>query len=279
MQLDTILNDIANQPQLSVDLAEVALLLATDEYPYLDPQDYLNLIEIWASELIDQYDLAECDPINDPMVPLQCLIEFFFSELQFMGNQADYYNPANSYLNEVIDTRMGIPITLSILMIALGQRLGLQIGGLSFPGHFVVGVHHGEAMIVVDPFNEGQILDFEECRTIFEMHQAEPFQPQTHLHFASTRTILLRLLNNLKIIYAKSKQYEKILRVVRRQRQLKPDDMIYLREEGLAAVEAQKFSAAVAPLQLYLQKNPSKEDDLQVRKALELARREVAKWN
>ncbi len=279
MQLDTILNDIANQPQLSVDLAEVALLLATDEYPHLDPQEYLNQIEIWASELIDQYDLAKCDPINDPMVPLQCLIEFFFSELQFMGNQADYYNPANSYLNEVIDIRMGIPITLSILMISLGQRLGLQIGGLSFPGHFVVGVRHGEAMIIVDPFNEGQLLDLEECRTIFEMQHAEPFQPETDLQFASTQAILLRLLNNLKMIYVKSGEYEKILQIVRRQRQLKPDDLGYLREEGLTAVEVQKFGIALTSLESYIQKKPSAAQDLRVRKALELARKEIAKWN
>lgn len=279
MQLDTILTQIANQPQLSVDLAEVALLLATDEYPYLNPQEYLNQIEIWASELIEQYDLSECDPINEPMVPLQSLIEFLFSELQFMGNQTDYYNPANSYLNEVIDIRMGIPITLSILMISLGQRLGLQIGGLSFPGHFVVGVRQGQAMIVVDPFNEGQILDFEECRTIFSMHQVEPFQPEIHLQYATTQTILLRLLNNLKIIYIKSEEYEKALKILRRQRQLKPDELSYLREEGLTALEVQKFGIALTRLELYIQKKPSAAQDLRVRKALELARKEIAKWN
>jgi regulator of sirC expression with transglutaminase-like and TPR domain len=111
------------------------------------------------------------------------------------------------------------------------------------------------------------------------MQHAEPFQPETDLQFASTQAILLRLLNNLKMIYVKSGEYEKILQIVRRQRQLKPDDLGYLREEGLTAVEVQKFGIALTSLESYIQKKPSAAQDLRVRKALELARKEIAKWN
>ncbi len=279
MQLDAILAHIAAHPDAEVDLAEVALYLAQDEYPDLDVQAYLQQLDQWADELVSEYDLDECDLIDDAASPLQSLIEYIFSDLLFIGNQADYYNPGNSFLNEVIETRTGIPITLSILVIAIGRRAGFVIGGLSFPGHFVVGVRNGKKTIVIDPFNEGQILEADECEAIFLQHGSEGFNPKRDLRFADARTILLRLLNNLKIIYARENQFEKVLRIVRRQRQLKPDDSNYLREEGFAAIEAQKPGAAIGPLTAYLQLNASASDAEQIRNALDQARKEVAKWN
>ena len=157
--LDSLLQRLAQDPAGDVDLAQVALLLAVDEYPDLDVTEYLARLDDMAERLRPEL-------VNDLAVDLAGLSHFLFSEEGFAGNAADYYDPRNSYLNEVLDRKLGIPITLSVLAIAVGRRVGLHIVGVGLPGHFLAKGIWGPMEFLFDPFHGGLIQAPEECERL-----------------------------------------------------------------------------------------------------------------
>ncbi len=204
--LDTLLRRLATDPTTEVDLAEVSLRLAIDEYPDLDIRPYLSQIDAWADTI------AGVIPDNLDIVVGE-LMRVLFEEEGFTGNVPDYFDPRNSYLNDVIDRRLGIPITLSILAIAIGQRIGVEIVGLALPGHFIAKAIDGKEEILFDPFNRGDFLTTADCEHLVETATGKPFVvTRQDLSAAPPRLIVTRLLNNLRVIYTEVQDFPRLAR-------------------------------------------------------------------
>src|SRR5438876_968188 len=184
-------------PDPELDLAEAALLIAAEEYPDLRPAVYLNQIARMGTEL-KQRIRAEVEPGR----VVEVANVYLFEELHFKGNREEYYDPRNSFLNEVLDRRVGIPITLAVLYVAIGERAGLPVRGVGMPGHFLVKyapASTGE--IFVDAFN-GRSLTREECaKMLNEMYGGEVKMRPALLEPSTKRQVLARILNNLKSLY------------------------------------------------------------------------------
>jgi regulator of sirC expression with transglutaminase-like and TPR domain len=212
--------EIARLPDEAIDLDEAALILAQSEYPALDRAHYLLRL----SDLADGA-LPHVDFDAGPYAIVNRLSEYLFDEQAFRGNPDEYYDPRNSFLNEVLDRKVGIPITLSVLYIEVGRRLGLQFRGANMPGHFVVLYEADGERLVVDPFHRGAILEPADCERLMSQATGQDiaFDP-SYLEPASTRQVLERMLNNLKVVYMNAQDYPRALAAVERLVLLTPSD-------------------------------------------------------
>ncbi|HTE52329.1 MAG TPA: transglutaminase-like domain-containing protein [Kofleriaceae bacterium] len=204
-----------------VDLVVAALVAAEFEYPDLNVARYVDEVERFADLALGLARDPEREELPDGGI--RALDAAFFGHLGFRGNQDDYYDPRNSFLNEVIDRRTGIPITLALLYIELGQRMGLQLAGLSFPGHFLVRYRDGEHLVFIDPFHQGARLD----RDALEARLRRVVGPgaqlaEEHLEPAPKRHMLLRLLTNLAAIYRRAGDIYRGIAVLERMQVLDP---------------------------------------------------------
>src|SRR5437870_9559773 len=156
MQLDSALETLARDPAAPLDLAEIALLLARDEFSFLDVEGQLNELNAMANEVKPYLSghLAH---------QVQGLCRYLFHEMGFRSNPRDYYDPRNSYFNQVLERRLGIPISLSAVTMAIGQRAGMTIAGVGLPGHFIVKASDPRQQILLDPFHGGRILSLADC--------------------------------------------------------------------------------------------------------------------
>src|SRR2546428_14191998 len=198
-------------PDDAIDLGHASLLIAREEYPELDVGRYLVRLDEMAGEILRRMKGGE-----GAASQIAHLNRLLFEEMGFRGNREEYNDPRNSFLNDVLDRRVGIPISLSTVYIEVGRRIGCPLAGVSFPGHFLVRtVGWGDKEdILIDPFNRGRILTAEECRRrIEETYQGQlEFRPE-FLRRARTREILDRMLNNLKQIYQGERDYHRALPV------------------------------------------------------------------
>lgn len=209
---------VTSRPDEEIDLAAAALLIAEVEYPGLDIAHYLSVLDGMAEgarRVAQRRGVGLVEAMNGHL----------FDELGFVGNDADYYDPRNSFLNEVIDRRVGIPITLSVIYLEVARRLGLELVGISFPGHFLVGEPVGGGMRYLDPYHGGIALqrhDLEErlARALGGTTQLSP----EHLAPAPKRQILTRMLNNLRGIYHRMGDIDRQLGVLERLAILNPHD-------------------------------------------------------
>ena len=181
----------------TADLEAGCWLLARTRYPELDQPAYEVRLDELARELRERLTGRET-----PRATIEVCNRHLFQTLGFRGNKQDYYDPDNSYLNRVLDRRLGIPISLGALYLALARRLRLPLHGVNLPGHFVLAWRSHAARFFVDPFNDGRLLTEADCREYCEQMGLE-FQPQS-LAIASSRRILLRMCHNLRAIYAAS---------------------------------------------------------------------------
>ncbi len=179
------------------DLEAGCWLLARTRYPELNQPAYEVRLDEMARELRERLTGRET-----PRATIEVCNRHLFQTLGFRGNRQDYYDPDNSYLNRVLDRRLGIPISLSALYLALGRRLRLPLCGVNLPGHFVIAWRSATARFFIDPFNEGRLLSEMDCRAYCEQMGVE-FGPRT-LAVASSRQILLRMCYNLRAIYVSS---------------------------------------------------------------------------
>ncbi len=247
---------LATRPDDQIELLHAALLIAADEYPALQTDKYLTQIDSWAENIHQRLP-------NDANIEtrVQFLNSFLFKELGFSGNVKNYYDPRNSYLNEVLDRRLGIPITLSVVYLELGQRLGLCLEGVSFPGHFLVKLPYDEGTVVLDPFNGGISLGEQELMSRlkaifhFDIDDLAPF-----LTTASNKEILIRMLSNLKGIYKNVDHAEKMLEVINKILLIDPDRSHEYRDRGLLLQSMECYHAALYALQTYLHIYPEAED-------------------
>lgn len=247
-------------------LAEASLLIAQDVYSDLDIDRYLG-------RLNEMAETVRARVPGDAFAEQKILAinHHLFRELQYLGNIDDYYDPRNSYLNEVIDRHTGIPITLSILYMEIGKRLGLNIHGVSFPGHFLVKLKVKRGHMVIDPFIGGETQSEADLRQrlaqVLPATEAEKTPIYRYLETASPRQIIARMLRNLKNIYVKDERPEAALDVMHRMLLLMPESVEELRDRGLLYQRLECFRPALSDLQNYLRRNPDAPDapDMQSR--------------
>jgi regulator of sirC expression with transglutaminase-like and TPR domain len=264
---------LADDPAAPLDVAEVALLLATDEYPDLDVGEFVSQIDQLASDVSGRL-------VGGLAGRTAALATYLFEEQGFHGNSRDYYDPRNSYLNDVLERKLGIPITLSVLAIAVGARAGLDIVGIGLPGHFIVKTVEDDAEVLIDPFNGGQILTRDACTALVEAVAGRETQ-LTPEAFAPMPLGLIaaRMLTNLKGIYLQREDFQRAARIMERLVILVPDDAVQQRDLGVSLVRAKRPGAAIEHLQAYLATDPQGEDAELVRKVLQRAQAEVSRWN
>jgi regulator of sirC expression with transglutaminase-like and TPR domain len=232
------------------DLAEGALLIAAEEYPDLDLGTYLGFIDDAADAVV-----ARLGREASPEAAREALVAELFETRRFAGDASDYYDPRNSYLNDVIDRRRGIPITLAIVYLAAGQRLDQPVAGVNAPGHFLV--RHGET--IVDAFRGGRVVSRADLvKQLAEMKAAKPEAAAEQLlaQPPTTRAILTRVLGNLKANYLRRRDMPRALRVVDRLVQMNPDQPQWLRDRGALYQHLDCTHAAIADLERYCELAP-----------------------
>jgi regulator of sirC expression with transglutaminase-like and TPR domain len=255
------------KPESELDLGRAALLIAKSEYPGLDIDQYLQRLDTIAADI--ETHLRAAQSVRDPGTIIEAINELLFEELSFRGNVDSYYDPKNSFLNEVLDRRIGIPITLSVIYIELGRRLGLKVEGVGMPGHFLVKCVAGGQDILLDPFNRGRRLSEADCEQMLGGIYGEGARLQpSFLRVVDKREILTRILSNLKNIYISGGDNARALTIVERLLILNPDSLTELRDRGLINFALDKLSLALKDLEHYLEKAPEGPEAESVRQYL-----------
>jgi len=260
-------SDLAQLADDAIPLLDTALLIARDEYPDLDAdacrEQMAGHVRAINAKLPTDRTLAQS---------LQAINRHLFEDSGYAGNHDDYFDPRNSYLNEVLNRRLGIPITLAVIQMEVTRRLGLDMDGISFPGHFLVRVAAPDGLIVLDPFNRGRPLAAEELRQRASEHldglMPDDSQLLSILEPASHRDILTRMLQNLKAVYSERGEWDRVARTCDRALQLCPDRSSELRDRGMAYRALGYHAGARADLTRYLAMNPDGDDESEVRDAL-----------
>jgi regulator of sirC expression with transglutaminase-like and TPR domain len=246
------------------ELAQAAITIARLEYPDLDPRDTLRDLDVLATEVRERLPRGAR---KEELMTMIC--RRLFTELEFRGNEENYYDRRNSCLNAVLERKLGNPITLSILYMEIAKRLGLKADGISFPGHFLVRVHCERGVVVIDPFNGGETLTEPDLRRRLAEVQGQTDANMADLDEllapASQREILVRMLRNLKKIYLEEREMEKAIAAMSLILAADPNSATELRERGLLYREIEAFRAALGDLSNYLKIRPDAEDGEVVR--------------
>ncbi len=266
---------LVSRPESAIDLAEAALLIAKEEYPGLEVGQYLSRLDALAAEV-----RARVGSVEDPHRLIAGLSVYLFREQGFHGNTDNYYDPRNSFLNDVLDRRTGIPITLSTVYMEVGRRLGVRLHGVGMPGHFLVKYVGPDEEIVIDPFDHGAILSPADYQRILDrIYEGKlAFEPR-FLTTLGARQILARMLHNLKAIYFNAQAYAKALSVVERLLILDPQAATEVRDRGLLSCQLKRYPQAIADLERYLEQAPDAEDAEVIRTHLRSIRQRVASLN
>lgn len=258
---------LAALPDEEIPLLQAGLLVARDEYPDLDVASYQAQLDAHVEALMPR--LAAHANTRGQLAELN---RYLFQEQGFAGNQQDYYDPRNSYLNEVFDRRLGIPISLGIIQIELARRLGLQLEGVSFPGHFLVRLPMEGGLLVLDPYHQGRSIDADELKLRARPHlggsDIDDQQLLDILAPAGHRAILMRMLRNLKGLYAEREVWDKALRCADRLVRLDASQPEEVRDRGLFYLKLGHTAAARSDLSRYLSQQPQAGDIDSVRAAL-----------
>lgn len=265
--------DLVRVPDAEVDLALGTLALARVEYPDLIAAHHVGQLD----ELAARSGTAGLD---DPLRALHRLREFLFDEEGFRGNADDYYDPDNSCLNRVLERKLGIPITLSVLMIEVGRRVGLRVHGVGLPGHFVVSAAVGTESVLLDPFDGGTVLTQETAADVVARAlgrhvtlTAEHFAPVTKRH------ILVRMLANLKGAYVRREEWAKSLAIVERLLVLDGESSVFIRDRGSLLVKLGDLLGGAAEWERYLNAHPQAADAEKIKRELRRVRQRLGTLN
>ena len=260
-----------DREETRIDLGEAALTIAVSDYPNLDIAAYVSRIDALATIAAGRLG-ADADVYRS----IATLNFVLFQEHGFCGNREDYFDPKNSFLNEVLDRKIGIPISLSVLYIEVAKRIGLSLRGVGFPGHFLVKYVGGDE-IVIDPFNQGDILSQQTLeKMLHRLYGGKiAFDPGL-LEPISKKQILRRMLNNLKLIYLQQNDLIKGLSIVDRLILLDPASGEDIRDRGLIYLQLECFKQALEDLESYLRLAPDAEDARAIRMQVATLTRQVA---
>ena len=260
-------NSLATLGDDELPLLGTALLIARDEYPNLDATSYSAQVDTYAAALRPQLERDIDLPAR-----LTAINKYLFEEVGYAGNNAQYDDPRNSYMNVVVDRKLGIPISLAVIQIEVTRRLGMPLDGISFPGHFLVRLPVDDGILVLDPYNKGRPVSAEELRERASPHLGghapDDQQLLQILAPATHRMILMRMLRNLKGLYLERGDWERVARTSDRLLKLSPDTAEALRDRGLAYRELGYAKGAREDLARYLQLLPEADDLETVRSAL-----------
>jgi regulator of sirC expression with transglutaminase-like and TPR domain len=264
---------LVRTPEEHIDLARTALLIARVEVPDLEPDP-------WLARLDDLAERSGARRAGDADSALTRLRQFLFDEEGFRGNAEDYFDPLNSCLDQVIDRRLGIPITLSLLTMEVGRRAGLDIEGVGLPGHFIVRANLGARRVLFDPFHGGRILSEADAADVVTQAMGQPV-PLTDAHFAPVTKlqILTRMLANLKSIYVNREQWPKALQVIDGLLSLDARGAGQRRDRGTVLMKLGDFRAGAAEWERYLVRYPQARDADKVRGQLRRIRQALASLN
>ncbi len=242
---------LASLPDEALPLLGTALLIARDQYPELHAAHYDELLQHHADSLREMVGAIESPPLQ-----LDAINRRLFEDLGYNGDDSDYYDPRNSYLNEVLQRRLGNPISLALVQMDVARRLGIALEGVSFPGHFLVRLQVDDGLLVLDPFNRGRPVGAEELRERMRPHMGGDVPDDATLlrvlEPASNRMILARMLRNLLAIYRDAGDWVRSSRSADRLLKLDPADHGALRDRGLAYAELGHVAAAQRDLGAYL---------------------------
>lgn len=281
-----------DRPEATIDLARAALAIALSDYPDLDIAAcvaHLDQVSIKVARRLGNdagvYPVARTvravAKVSAPKVPgavgesssrdgvyrsIAALNHVLFEQEGYHGDRDNYFDPKNSFLNQVIALKRGIPITLSVLYMEVGQRIGLRLQGIGFPGHFLVKYADGQGEIIIDPFNRGEIRSLTSLKKLLqELYGGRiAFHPSL-LDAVSKKQILRRMLNNLKATYLRDHDLVKGLAVVQRLLILEPNSAADLRDRGALYLKLECFNQALEDFERYLRLAPEAEDSPEVK--------------
>ena len=250
-----VFQDELRLAELNVPRAALHLARAI-AYPPLDVAGYMAALHDLSESAAERIDF------DRPVVAqAEQLARFLFVESGFRGNAAAYGDPRNSFLNEVLDRRLGIPITLSIIYVDVAHRLGLPAYGIGLPGHYIVGIHSPAAAVWLDPFHGGRRLDLTDCAELIRLAigyegplEAGWFAP------LPPRETLARMLHNLRTSYVQSGAWSRAAAVIRLLRQTQPNVAEHVRDLGLVYYQQRRLPQAAHYLDVYLQRAPQAAD-------------------
>jgi regulator of sirC expression with transglutaminase-like and TPR domain len=292
---DSLVREFADAVQrIDHDLASAALIIPRLEYPRLDSAPYL--VQLDEMGRVARTRIEALPAAVDLSERIAVLNNYLFDELGFAGNREHYEDPRNSFLNEVLERRTGIPITLAVIYIEVGRRAGLKVDGVNFPGHFLVRCPAGQGTVthdplardlIIDAFHGGAILSERDCRQLLERHVGEEAAFDPMLLGPATKTqILVRMLLNLKRIYVRMRSFPQARDITEMLLAIDPSALTELRDRGLLAYHLNDFSAALRDLQTYVRLSSGtevdeegKEEHEQLWEHIKTLRRRVAALN
>ena len=262
--------ELASGPDDHINLAEAALLIAQEEYPGLDITVYLRRLDELAEAAGKAVGLRHA-----PVEQIARLNHFLFVDCGFAGNSENYYDPRNSFLNDVLDRRTGIPISLGLVYSEVAQRLDLPVYGVSFPGHFLA-KYIGEREIIIDPFF-GTVITTEECAQRLRGIYGDDAELDSRLlRPATAREILERMQSNLKQVYVQQSDFVRALACVDRILLIAPDTPRELRDRGILYQRLECFAAALHDFERYLRLAPDDDAAHLIRDLLPELQRQAA---
>jgi regulator of sirC expression with transglutaminase-like and TPR domain len=262
-------------PDGAIPLAEAALLMACEEYPQLEIRPYIESLDAMAETV-----RREIRGRDGPIETIGRINDVLFGVLGFRGNTERYFDPRNSFFNDVLDRRMGIPITLGTLYMEIGRRLEIPIVGIGMPGHFLVKYADRNSEFFLDPFNAGGILSREACLGRLKEFFGGAVEFQDRLLARVThKEILRRMLNNLKAIYFKAQSFGRGLAMVEMLLMISPDDAEQYRDRGLVHLRRREFHGASKDLRRYLEMAPNAPDRREIEEHCRATRRYQALMN
>jgi regulator of sirC expression with transglutaminase-like and TPR domain len=271
----SVFNSLAALDESVFPLDRCALALALDEYPNLDIEAFLRRL----NHLAVRVEVLRGDE-TDPLKIIECLNAVLFVEEGFRGNIEDYYDPRNSYLNEVLERKVGIPISLSVIYMEVARRIGFSLRGVGLPGHFIVKYATPDREILIDPFGNGRIISSKNCQEMLDQVFGGKMTVQpAHLQPMDKKSIITRMLFNLKGIYYQREEHLKAIAVVDRILMLNPGTPSEIRDRGMLYMQTSLFAKALADLEYYLRNSTGADDTPYVENHVQLLRRIVGCCN
>src|SRR5579863_6516218 len=260
----------------NIDLVRAALTIARTEYPDLD-------IELYVARVDELARLAEAriSDVGDAAQTIAAISNVLFQEAGLRGNREDYYDPRNSFLNDVLDRCLGIPITLALIYMEVGRRLGFPLFGVGMPGHFLLKNYDIDGSeTLIDCFNGGDILNAQDCqRRLDEIYSGQMTLRPEFLFAVSRRQMLTRILNNLKTVYMTARNFKKVLPLVDLVLVIYPRSPEDVKQRALLRYSLDQMSGAAEDLEQYLKMSPDASDADEIRQTALSIRRMLALMN
>lgn len=262
-------SSLAELPDEEIDLVGAALLIARVSYPRLDEAVYRQYL----SELTGRLR-SRLNKTDRPVAMIEKLNRILFEEEGFRGNRHNYFDPDNSFINRVVDRKLGIPITLSLIYTEVGKKAGMNLSGIALPVHFITALFHESGRTLIDPFKQGEILSEEECRTMVSRRLGEESAFDTRqLSPARPKEILIRMLRNLKAIYLQTHNDMKAFQMLHWILTLDPGSKAELRERGLLYEALGNTDRAAEDLERYIALSPGPETERIIGSKIEMLKK------